>query len=191
MQQTLLLGLWAIAAYISIKFLLYFVQKGRNAVKARQLGCQDPPFFNPWDVFGVIGVYGAISADKAKGVPQLVLQRWQYMSKKAGYPVRAMKVNVMGGTVIFTTEPKNIQAILATKFKDFALGPRRINNFGPLLGHGIVSFGYRPASACMSLQSISLRLMGRSGSFRVPCCVPSSRASRCRISTWRRCTCRI
>ncbi|KAK8196854.1 cytochrome P450 52A12 [Phyllosticta capitalensis] len=137
MQPSVLLGLWAIAAYVSVKFLLHFYHKARNAVKAKQLGCQDPPFYNPWDIFGVFNVYGMMSADKVKGVPQLVLQRWHESSKKLGYPVRAMRFNVTGDTILFTSEPKNIQAMLATKFKDFSLGPRRINNFEPLLGHGI------------------------------------------------------
>ena len=40
---------------------------------------------------------------------------------------------------ILTPHPdeKNIQAILATQFKDFDIGPKRRNNFMPLLGNGI------------------------------------------------------
>ncbi|USP73415.1 translation initiation factor if-2 [Curvularia clavata] len=45
----------------------------------------------------------------------------------------------MGVEGIFTIEPKNIQAILATQFKDFGLGKVRNRNFSPLLGHGIFS----------------------------------------------------
>ncbi|KAK7508997.1 cytochrome P450 52A12 [Phyllosticta citriasiana] len=137
MQPTIFLGLWAIAAFVAIKFLLHFLRKGRNAIKARQLGCKEPPFFNPLDITGFWSVYDMMSADKVKRVPQLVLDRCHDMSKKLGYPVRAMRLNVPGDTVIFTSEPKNIQALLATKFKDFSLGPRRIDNFEPLLGHGI------------------------------------------------------
>jgi hypothetical protein len=42
--------------------------------------------------------------------------------------------------MIFTVDPKNVQTILATQFKDFGLGDARNNNFKPLLGHGIVSY---------------------------------------------------
>lgn len=47
--------------------------------------------------------------------------------------------NVLGSPAIFTVEPKNIQTILATQFKDFGLGEVRNNSFYPLLGWGIVS----------------------------------------------------
>ena len=42
-----------------------------------------------------------------------------------------------GNTLVSTIEPVNIQAILATQFKDFAVGSRRYNCFKPLLGHSI------------------------------------------------------
>lgn len=41
--------------------------------------------------------------------------------------------------VIHTIDPVNIQAILATKFKDFILGDRRIKAFKPLLGDSILN----------------------------------------------------
>ncbi|WYZ33976.1 hypothetical protein EsH8_I_000252 [Colletotrichum jinshuiense] len=42
-----------------------------------------------------------------------------------------------GPAELFTVDPANIQAILATKFNDFDLGERRIKQFRPLLGHNI------------------------------------------------------
>jgi cytochrome P450 len=42
--------------------------------------------------------------------------------------------NIMGDDLIFTNEPKNIQAMLATNFKDFDLGERRRQNWAKLLG---------------------------------------------------------
>jgi cytochrome P450 len=38
-----------------------------------------------------------------------------------------------------TSEPANIQAILATQFDDFSVGYRRYNTFEPLVGHSIFS----------------------------------------------------
>lgn len=46
-------------------------------------------------------------------------------------------VNMLGMNNIMTREPRNIQAILATQFKDFSLGPARYCSFFPLLGNGI------------------------------------------------------
>ena len=40
-------------------------------------------------------------------------------------------------TIIFTIDPKNLQAILSTQFQDFSLGSTRRDNFVPFLGHGI------------------------------------------------------
>ncbi len=45
--------------------------------------------------------------------------------------------NLFNSSAVSTSDPENIQAILATKFHDFELGPLRRNNFIPILGHGI------------------------------------------------------
>jgi len=47
------------------------------------------------------------------------------------------EVSMLGMTTIQTTEPRNVQAILATQFKEFGLGPTRYGSFHPLLGDGI------------------------------------------------------
>lgn len=47
------------------------------------------------------------------------------------------KQNILGNWHHVTADPKNIQAILATQFKDFELGPFRRNLFGPVIGNGI------------------------------------------------------
>lgn len=44
----------------------------------------------------------------------------------------------MPQTGYFTSDPKNIQAILATQFADFDLGPVRHKIMGEVLGDGIV-----------------------------------------------------
>ncbi|KAL3422064.1 N-alkane-inducible cytochrome P450 [Phlyctema vagabunda] len=44
--------------------------------------------------------------------------------------------SLMGQVFVNTIDPENIKTILATNFKDFGLG-KRIESFGPLLGHGI------------------------------------------------------
>lgn len=42
-----------------------------------------------------------------------------------------------GTNALLTVEPANIQAMLATQFKDFELGAMRINQFYPVLGSSI------------------------------------------------------
>ena len=45
--------------------------------------------------------------------------------------------NVLGNWHHVTADPKNVQAILATQFNDFELGPLRFGAFGPFIGKGI------------------------------------------------------
>jgi cytochrome P450 len=51
-----------------------------------------------------------------------------------GFTVRIFSVM---RTMVSTAEPENIQAVLATKFHDFELGPTRRGNLGDLIGSGI------------------------------------------------------
>jgi hypothetical protein len=50
----------------------------------------------------------------------------------------------MGTDMYATVDPKNIQAILATQFNDFSLGPSRRGSFWPLLGNGIFTQDGKP-----------------------------------------------
>ncbi|CZR54184.1 related to n-alkane-inducible cytochrome P450 [Phialocephala subalpina] len=45
--------------------------------------------------------------------------------------------NAFNETILSTCDPENIQAILATRFHDFDLGPQRHKMFEEMLGHGI------------------------------------------------------
>ncbi|KAE8447500.1 hypothetical protein EG329_010630 [Mollisiaceae sp. DMI_Dod_QoI] len=45
--------------------------------------------------------------------------------------------NAFNETLVMTTDPENVQAMLATKFHDFDLGPQRHKMFQEMLGHGI------------------------------------------------------
>lgn len=47
------------------------------------------------------------------------------------------RASMAGRNVVFTVEPKNVQTILALKFKDFELGSIRSDSMRPLLGYGI------------------------------------------------------
>lgn len=50
----------------------------------------------------------------------------------ANRTVYTYETKILGDTVIFTSDPKNIQAMLATQFKDFELGQVRRGSFAPL-----------------------------------------------------------
>ncbi|KAJ9659380.1 hypothetical protein H2201_007405 [Coniosporium apollinis] len=51
--------------------------------------------------------------------------------------VNTWQQSIFGSVTYLTVDPKNIQALLATQFPDFEIGPMRRGNFFPLLGNGI------------------------------------------------------
>ena len=76
-------------------------------------------------------VWRLIKADKAQVIPDEIVAIYDELK------VNTWSQNMLGDSFIVTVDPKNIQAVLATQFNDFALGELRTNNFFPLLGNGI------------------------------------------------------
>lgn len=108
-----------------------FYHNRRHARKARELGCQ-PPFVRPHRLpFGLDLLRQIIRADKEQVVPQYFLELYHALGKPTWVQ------NQIGTMFYITTDPKNIQALLATQFNDFEIGPMRRGNFFPLLGNGI------------------------------------------------------
>jgi len=124
---------WAFVAYIIYLVLNSFVTSRRNAAKARELKCEEPPFQKNRYPLGVDNLLRAIEADKQKQFPVDAIQR------TADTGAITYRYSILGNKNIFTADEKNVQAILATQFNDFDLGPHRRGNFWPLLGNGIFS----------------------------------------------------
>lgn len=78
------------------------------------------------------------AADKAKKFPDLMIDRQNKMNEITGRVCSTFKFHLLGQELYFTSDPKNIQAMLATKFDDYGLGPARRNNMMASLGDGIV-----------------------------------------------------
>lgn len=91
------------------------------------------------DPLGLQNISRILKADKAGRIPQYFKERTDSACVENGKNITTIHQHIMGGESIFTVEPRNIQAVLATQFKDFGLGKVRNRNFSPLLGHGIVS----------------------------------------------------
>ncbi|TVY21947.1 Cytochrome P450 52A12 [Lachnellula arida] len=129
---TSLLGLaYIIAAYFLYMSLSSILSSRQNSAKARQLKCQDPPELKSRYPFGIDLLLRLRDADKAKLFPVDLTQRFIDVG------AITYKYTLPGSHTISTMDPKNIQAILATQFKDFDLGSTRRGNFWPLLGNGI------------------------------------------------------
>jgi hypothetical protein len=141
MHSSILLALWAGVSFVLYQIISSIIVSRRHAAAARQLGCKPAysrkePFY---DLLGIKGFAKAVKADKNFRIPQFFKQNVDEACKEEGKVINTFTQNIMGTKGFFTVEPKNIQAILATQFKDFGLGERRNNNFAPLLGFGIVS----------------------------------------------------
>ncbi|KAJ3472557.1 hypothetical protein NLG97_g10894 [Lecanicillium saksenae] len=132
---TMLIGL------LVVTFVLRRVMdKMRHAKNAREMGCKPPPLAPIKDPLGILSLFEMIQADKEKRVPALTEERVNKMREaNGGNYVTTMRLRTGAVENILTIDPKNIQAILATQFKDFCVGAQRETCMGPLLGAGIVS----------------------------------------------------
>lgn len=77
------------------------------------------------------------AADKERLFPDLLLQRHHDMVEHTGRVCTTFKSGLLGQKIYFTSDPKNIQAMLATQFQDYDLGPARRGNMLATLGDGI------------------------------------------------------
>ncbi|GLI72172.1 hypothetical protein PoHVEF18_000342 [Penicillium ochrochloron] len=99
---------------------------------SRKNGCKPPEHTVSHGLFGLGMVTEMLSAAKENRFLEHV-RGWHQ-----SYGV-TFKAKMIGRQVIFTVEPKNVQTVLALKFKDFELGDYRNKAMRPLLGYGIFS----------------------------------------------------
>lgn len=130
-------------AWVSVSYILYvvltnFIQSWRHAALAREWSTQDPPVLKSRLPFGIDLVQRVMKSDKEMLFPVDAIAR----TKDAG--AITYKYSTLGSTNIFTADEKNVQAILATQFPDYDLGPIRRGNFYPLLGNGIFTQDGKP-----------------------------------------------
>ncbi len=130
-------------AWVTVSYLLYVVltnaiRSWRHAALAREWKTLEPPVLKSRLPFGIDLVQRVIKSDQDKLFPPDAIQRVE----DAG--AITYKYSTLGSTNIFTADEKNIQAILATQFPDFDLGPVRRGNFFPLLGNGIFTQDGKP-----------------------------------------------
>lgn len=127
------------AAAVVLQIIRVVLASWQHARKARSLGCGSLPLFPCKDPLGISNLKESLAADKEKLLPALSERRVQMMSDRENRSVTTFVLRNLGRDHVFTIDPKNIQAVLATQFKDFELGAARRDNLHPLLGTGIVS----------------------------------------------------
>ncbi|KAJ5673787.1 Cytochrome P450 E-class CYP52 [Penicillium macrosclerotiorum] len=135
MTYTFILGFAAAAVVLQI--IRMALSSWQHARKAHSLGCSAIPHFPSKDPMGISNLKQSLAADRKKLLPVLSERRVEIVSEKEGRYVTTYVIRNMGRDLVFTIDPKNIQAVLATQFKDFELGTVRQNSVHPLLGTGI------------------------------------------------------
>ncbi|KAL4865155.1 hypothetical protein BDV12DRAFT_211224 [Aspergillus spectabilis] len=130
----------ALTFFITLAACLLILQYVRTAQKhaqrARSWGCAPPPRY-PTDILGIKTLREALAADKEGKIPILLQRRREEVSNREKRPVFTFLLRQMGRDNIFTCDPVNVQAMLATKFKDFELGSMRRYTLYPMFGVGI------------------------------------------------------
>ncbi|KAL5051735.1 hypothetical protein BDW71DRAFT_193982 [Aspergillus fruticulosus] len=128
---SILLGLTA-----CLLILQYARSNWDHARRAHHWGCAPLPRY-PTDILGLATLSESLQADKDKRIPLLLQRRLEWMSVREKRPVTTFVIRQMGLDNIFTCDYLNVQAILATKFRDFELGAGRRHTLYPMFGVGI------------------------------------------------------
>jgi hypothetical protein len=134
---SVLAALWLAGSYVVAKVITYIINENAHRRRAKELGCK-PCYKARVGFFGIPQVIKSIQADREKRFPDFLMEQSALASERAGRPVTTTEATLLGQKRFITQDPANVKAVLATQFKEFGLGEDRINNFAPVLGHGIV-----------------------------------------------------
>ncbi len=130
----------AAASGIALSALYFLVTSWRLKRKAKALGCKPVPVWRVWDLFGLnmtVTMTKAMSGNRLSEQVDCMLKEVQ---EREGRECTTIQVRFPPGLLhFFTFDPRNVQAVLATQFKDFQIPSSRLAGFRQLLGQGIVS----------------------------------------------------
>jgi cytochrome P450 len=127
--------LYAAVAYCCVNYVSSYLSERRFRKFQQQNNCYERPKRQinklPW---GIDGMYRVIMAG-SRGqdiLDDLIVPRF------ANTKVWTIEsTGLFGQDILMTAEPQNVQAVFATKFKDFETGARRRGQFGAMLGYNI------------------------------------------------------
>ncbi len=122
-------------ALIVIYVLSILVRKSSEHLQfrkaARQHGCKPARRYPNWDRFLGIDLFVCFRGADYHGNRSDASVK---LHKQYG---RTIEMKAFGPAYILTAEPQNIQAIAATKFNDYGVGPRRGDIGAPFLDRGV------------------------------------------------------
>ncbi|KAF1956855.1 cytochrome P450 52A12 [Byssothecium circinans] len=139
MHTSILLALWGGATFVIYRVVAYVLEELRHHRNAKRLGCEPPYAMPSPDGLGIKLVYDTLKSVREHRTPHFLKERLDKTWEREGRMITTFSQSVFGMSTFLTVDPKNIQAVLATKFKDFGLGDLRNKSFSVLLGNGIFS----------------------------------------------------
>lgn len=130
----------AAASALALSALYYLVTFWRLKKKAVALGCKPVPVWKVWDLFGINMTVAMTKAMNGNRLSEQIHSIVEEVQEREGCECTTFQVYYPPGLLHFYTfDPRNVQAILATQFKDFQIPASRLAGFRQLLGQGIVS----------------------------------------------------
>lgn len=122
--------LWAVVAYGLYWVYWEFTIGATHRRMIKEHGCKPPKKLPQMDpILGLDLLYSSLRALKRHTFMEETKGRFDKMGN-------TFQSNMVGRKAILTIEPENLKTMLSLKFKDFGLGPSRLE-FAPLLGAGI------------------------------------------------------
>jgi hypothetical protein len=130
----------AAASALALSALYYLVTFWRVKRKAIALGCKPVPVWRVWDLFGIIMPVMMTKAMNGNRLSEEIHNIVKEVREREGGQCTTFQVYYPPGVLhFFTFDPRNLQAVLATQFKDFQIPVSRLAGMRQLLGQGIVS----------------------------------------------------
>ncbi|EMC92773.1 hypothetical protein BAUCODRAFT_151181 [Baudoinia panamericana UAMH 10762] len=124
------LVLFLLVSYVGYRLVQHVRQRFQHERFKKAHGCYGPSSVMATDYFGLTFMFRALSAHNNKRL----LDFFNSLFRKHG---RTFMFYTARRNVIFTDDPENIKALLATKFDDWENKTLRQEAFGSLLGDGI------------------------------------------------------
>jgi hypothetical protein len=122
----------AAAALVVYSFISTVSTRRRHAAIAKQLSCEPAPIEYRADPFALINLVKLMWAHNNNRILEYLRGTFDDTSLRVDRTVYTYETKILGDKVIWTCDPRNIQAMLATQFKDFELGQIRTGSFAPL-----------------------------------------------------------
>ncbi|KAM5469092.1 hypothetical protein MauCBS54593_004444 [Microsporum audouinii] len=125
------LGWVLLGGFVLYRLALYVQAALARRRAAKEHGCKAPPAYPDFDpIFGLGLVFEAVKSSKHDTFLEDIWKRYQkygntFSSRLTGLPI------------ITTCEPENVKTVLAVKFSDYELPPRRKASFRELFGNGV------------------------------------------------------